>query len=178
MILLIVPIIGFIIGFGYSIWEWGRLDGEAFLGGFMGALIGLLVAVLLLLLIGAFAPTEMVLVDEYNIYALADNSRYESYVSGNAFLIRGHSKEDLVYQFMYIKDGKGYAFMEAEATKSYLNYLSDTNGTPKVEIYNEKYTSDFVSWLIGANVIGDNKEYIFWLPQDAKIVDSFIVDFE
>lgn len=178
MILLIVPIIGFIIGFGYSIWEWGCLDGEAPLYGIIGLFLGLLFAILLLLLIGAMAPTEMVLVDEYNIYALADNSRYESYVSGNAFLIRGHSKEDLVYQFMYIKDGKGYAFMEAEATKSYLNYLSDTNNTPKVEIYCEKYTSDFVSWLIGEYLFEGNKEYIFWLPQDAKIVDSFIIDFE
>ena len=178
MILLIVPIIGFFIGFGYSIWEWGRLDGDAFLYGFFGLLIGFLLAGLLCLLIGGCAPTEMVLVDEYNIYALADNSRYESYVSGNAVLIRGNSKEDLVYQFMYIKDGKGYAFMEAEATKSYLNYLSDAGGTPKVEIYGEKYASDFVAWLIGADMFEGDKEYIFWLPQDAKIVDSFIVDFE
>ena len=178
MIFLIIPIIGFFIGFGYSIWEWGRLDGDALLYGMMGLLLGLLFAIVLVLLIGAFTPTEMVLVDEYNIYALADNSRYESYVSGNAFLIRGHSKEDLVYQFMYIKDGKGYAFMEADATKSYLNYLSDANGTPKVEIYCEKYTSDFMSWLIGADLFGSDQEYIFWLPQDAKIVDSFIVDFE
>lgn len=178
MILLIVPIIGFFIGFGYSIWEWGSLDGDAFLYGFFGLLIGFLLAGLLCLLIGGCASTEMVLVDEYNIYALADNSRYESYVSGNAFLIRGHGEEDLVYQFMYIKDGKGYAFMEAEATKSYLNYLSDAGGTPKVEIYGEKYASDFVAWLIGADMFEGDKEYIFWLPQDAKIVDSFIVDFE
>lgn len=179
MIFIILPIVCSLIGFIYCACEWGQIDGEAFLYGLLGLLIGVLIALILLLFVGVLAPTETVLVEEHNIYALADNSRYESYVSGNAFLIRGHGKEDLVYQFMYIKDGKGYAFMEAEATKSYLNYLVDANDTPKVEIYQEKFTSNFVRWLLGADSFGDSvTEYIFWLPPDAKIIDSFIVDFE
>lgn len=177
MLVLIFIIVGCAIGFFIHCRDWG-FESMAFLSAIIGGLLGSLIGLVLSLFIGAGAATETVLVDEYNIYALADNSQYEGYVFGNAFLVTGQGKEDKMYQFMYIEEGKGYAFGEAKASNSYLNYLADDDTAPSVQIYQEQYKSDFVKWLTGFDYFIDEYEYIFWLPPDAEIIDSFIVDFE
>lgn len=176
MLFWIVPLVVFI---GGSIIMW-ILQGEFSCGAAFGAamaLISMIVVLLCAVCMLCAAPVGMVDTQEQEIYALADNMQYEGYVSGNAFLIRGHVSEELRYNYMYMEDGKGFGFKSVPAADCYLNYLEDPNGTPTVKIVRYDWKSPVLRWCFGSGWIKD-VEYIFYLPEDANIIDDFTVDFE
>ena len=176
MLFWIVPLVVFI---GLLLYMWIS-DGEPFWGACFG-MLGAFLAMFLVLLSAAvalcFAPVGEVDSHTHEIYALADNMQYEGYVSGNVFLIRGHTSEELRYNYMYMEEGKGFGFKSAPATDSYLNYLEDPNDTPSVKIISYDWESPVLRWCFGSDWV-KSSEYIFYLPEGANIIDDFTIDFE
>ena len=173
MIFLIVPVIGIIIGIIVHICEWGW-EAEVCLAGLIGGLIGLVVAVILwfgcALLPGA-QPT-VINTSDTEIHALVDNARYSSQVSGSVFLIQTKTEEKLKYSYMYMAEGKGYGFNEVDAKQAYINY---TNETPHMVRQYIDCESAFLRWLL-PDIYDD--EYIFYLPEDAEVINDYVIDFE
>ena len=174
MIFLICCLIGLIVGIVLVYRDWGW-DIDMLLYGFVGTLAGLAVALMLWLGVGCFIPgCEPITVNSSSteIHALADNTRYSSTVSGSVFLIQRYTNEKLEYSYMYFIEGKGYGFNEVDAKQSYINY---TDKTPYVRCDYIDYKNAFCRWLF-PDIYED--EYIFFLPEDAEVIDDFIVDFE
>ena len=172
MIWLIIPII--FIG----AWIWVGIQEEYILGGF---LVGLLAALLAAILcFGACAVIESASNVEYEIAeskeisALVDNARFSHSISGCVFLIQTRTDTTLKYSYMYYEDGRGYAFDEVNAKYCYINY---TDGVPRLDIYHPYFTNGFVKWLLGCPAFTEY-DYVFYLPQDAEVIDSFVIDFE
>jgi hypothetical protein len=171
MLFIIVPIIVFIIAFIYM-WV---IDGWE-LGFVSGLLFGTLsVFIVLIASLGFTSESNMEIgqVDKYEIHALVDNASYKGHVSGNVFLISGYVGEELEYRYMYKVDGKGYAFNSIDADDCYLNI---TSGTPILEVRNWKFKSGFLQRAFGDP--DATPEYIFYLPENAEIINEFKVDFE
>lgn len=112
--------------------------------------------------------------ESHEICALADNAQFSQKISGTVFLVEARTKASLKYSYMYHEDKKGYAINEVDAQHCYINY---TNDTPKVDIYYPHFTNSFLEWFIGGSIIAD-KEYIFYLPHDAQIINNYIINFE
>ena len=172
MIWSIIPIV-FIVT-----WIWLGIQEESI---FRGLLAGLVVAVLATILcfftwvaIECASNVEYEIAESKEISALVDNARFSHTVSSSAFLIQTRTDSTLKYSYMYYEDGRGYAFDEANAKSCYINY---TNGTPRLDIYHPYFTNGFVKWLFGCPTFTDY-EYVFYLPQDAEVIDSFVIDFE
>ena len=159
MIFLICALAGLVIGIVVSVMEWG-FDIENILYGILGALIGLLAALLLWL-----KTSEM------EVHALADNARYSSTVSGSVFIVQSRTNEKLKYSYMYECEGKGYGFDEVDAQQCYINYTEDT---PKVVHQYIGYKNPVFRWLF-PDIYED--EYIFYLPNDAQVINDFNIDF-
>ena len=169
MLLLIIPVLVFVIVFALAIW-----DGEPALG-FPLALLSGLLALMLTLLVGMFfqgAPTEVAHSETYEIHALVDNARFSDRVAGNVYLIQSHHNENLKYSYMYMVEGKGYAFNEVNANQCYLNF---NNSEPYLVKNTLRFQDETLEWLIG---YWGGPEYIFYLPSDAEVIDSFVIDFE
>jgi hypothetical protein len=152
--------------------RWHDFDGDTVLSGFLGGIIGIGVA--LLLWVGVMClPAEKIGVvdtDTTNIHALADNARYSSYVSGSVFLIQSKTEEKLKYSYMYECD-KGYGFAEVCAHASYINY---TNEEPRVTHNHLDLKNPILRWLF-PDVYED--EYIFYIPEDAQVINDYSIDF-
>ena len=172
MIWLIIPIV-FIGG-----WIWFGISERDIFGGFLAGLLATLLAAILCA--GTCAVAEYASDVEYEvaeskeISALVDNTRFSHAVSGSAFLIQTRTDSTLKYSYMYYEDGRGYAFDEVNATSCYINYTDDT---PRLDIYHPYFTNGFVEWLLGCPAFTDY-DYVFYLPQDAEVIDSFVIDFE
>ena len=172
MIWLIIPIV--FIG----VWIWSGIQEESIIGGFpVGLLATLLAAVLCF---GTCAVMECASDIEYEvaeskeISALVDNARFSHSVSGSVFLIQTRTDSTLKYSYMYYEDGRGYAFDEVNAKYCYINY---NDGAPRLDIYHPHFTNEFVEWLIGCPGFA-GYDYVFYLPKDAEVIDSFVIDFE
>lgn len=172
MLFIIIPLVLLGIVFLYS-WIW---EGELGFGFILGLLVGILSTLILFLIsLGFTSPSNMEIgqIDSYEIHALVDNASYEGYISGNVFLISGYVDEELEYRYMYNVDGKGYTFGSIDADECYLNTTTDT---PTLEVRHWKYKNDFLQWAFGDP--GINPDYIFFLPEDAEIINEFAIDFE
>jgi hypothetical protein len=176
MIFLICAVVGIVIGMVIEWHRWHDFDGDTVLSGFLGGIIGIGVA--LLLWVGVMClPAEKIGVvdtDTTNIHALADNARYSSYVSGSVFLIQIRTDSTLKYSYMYYEDGRGFAFNEVNAKSCYINYTDDT---PRLDVYHPYFTNRFIKWLLGCPGV-TGYDYVFYLPKDAEVIDSFTIDFE
>ena len=165
----LVVFVGFII--------WGICNGEFATGLGFGAILAL-VSVLVLMLFGlictGLAPQAITETETHEIHALVDNVEYENRVSGSVFLIRAYTDEELKYNYMYMVDGKGFTFNSVKAKNCYLNKTSDT---PYVVINHYDCSNKIFNFLFGEHW-NCHKEYIFYLPQDAEIIDDFTVDLE
>ena len=172
MIFLICAVIGIIIGVIINWHEWHEFDGDTILSGFIGCFFGIGVA--LLLWVGAMClPAEKIGVIETNttnIHALADNARYSSHVSGSVFLVQRKTDEKLKYSYMYECD-KGYGFAEVCAHASYINY---TNEQPHVTRNYLDFKNPVLRWLF-PDVYED--EYIFYIPENAQVINDYTIDF-
>ena len=172
MIWLIIPIV-FIVA-----WIWFAIQEEDILGGFLVGLLTVLLAAILCF--GACAVIECASDVEYEvaeskeISALVDNARFSHAVSGSVFLIQTRTDSTLKYSYMYYENGRGYAFDEVSAKSCYINY---TDGVPRLDIYHPYFTNGFVKWLLGYPAF-TGYDYVFYLPKDAEVIDSFIIDFE
>ena len=172
MIWLIVPIV--FVG----VWIWIGIQEEDIVGGFLAGLA--MAALAALLCFGTCAVVECASDVEYGvaeskeISALVDNARFSHTVSGSVFLIQTRVDSTLKYSYMYYESGRGYAFDEVNAKSCYINY---TDGTPRLDIYHPYFTNEFVRWLLGYPAFPEC-DYVFYLPQDAEVIDSFIIDFE
>ena len=172
MLFIIVPAIVFIIMLLYW-WIFEDEPGFGFLLGLMGAILGALVVLLSSLFFCGESNMQIGQIDTYEIHALVDNASYEGHIAGNVFLISGYVDEELEYRYMYKIDGKGYAFGSIEADQCYLNTTSDT---PVLEVRHQEYKNGFLRWAFGDP--GVSPEYIFFLPEDAEIIDEFKIDFK
>ena len=172
MLFWLVPLIVFI---GFVVW--GFCDGEPGAGFGFGAIFAVL-SLLLLMLVGllftGLAPQAITETETHEIHALVDNVEYEGRVSGSVFLVRAYTEEELKYNYMYMVDGKGFAFDSVKAKDCYLN---KTSKTPYVVVNHYDCSSGFINFLFGSHW-NCHKEYIFHLPQDAEIIDDFTVDLE
>ena len=172
MIWLIVPIV--FIG----VWIWFGIRDEDIIGGFLAGLIAALIAGILCLgicgIITYASDVEYKVVESKEISALADNTRFSHTTSGSVFLIQTRTDSTLKYSYMYYEDGRGYAFDEVDAKSCYINYTDDV---PRLDIYRPYFTNGFVEWLLGYSTFEDY-DYVFYLPQDAEVIDSFVIDFE
>lgn len=172
MIFLICAVIGIIIGVIVNWREWHEFDGETVLSGFIGGLIGVVVALVLWVGVMCLPAGKIGVVDAHttNIHALADNARYSSSVSGSVFLIQSKTDEKLKYSYMYECD-KGYGFAEVCAHSSYINY---TDEQPHVVHNYLDFKSPVLRWLF-PDVYED--EYIFYIPEDAQVINDYAIDF-
>ena len=172
MIWLIVPIAFF--GF----WIWCSIQEESIVGGFPAGLTAALLAVILCfgiyVVVECASDVEYEVAESCEISALVDNARFSHTISGSVFLIQTRTDSTLKYSYMYYEDGRGYAFDEVNAKSCYINY---TDGTPRLDIYHPYFTNSFVEWLLGCPAFA-GYEYVFYLPQDAEVIDSFVIDFE
>lgn len=172
MIWLIVPIV--FVG----VWIWAGIQEEDI---FESLPLGLGAAALAAFLcfctcavIECASDVEYEVVESKEISALVDNARFSHSVSGSVFLIQTRTDSTLKYSYMYYKNGRGYAFDEVNAESCYINY---TDGTPRLDIYHPYFTNEFVRWLLGCPAF-PGYDYVFYLPQDAEVIDSFVIDFE
>lgn len=172
MIWLIVPVV--FIG----AWIWFGIKEEDMLGGFLaGLLITLIVAFFCFCTCAAVecaSDIEYEIAESCEISALVDNARFSHTISGSVFLIQTRTDSTLKYSYMYYEDGRGYAFNEVNAESCYINY---TDSTPRLDIYRPYFTNGFVKWLLGCPVF-TGYDYVFYLPQGAEVIDSFVIDFE
>jgi hypothetical protein len=173
MIFIICGIIGIIVGVILAYREWGW-DILMLLDGLIGSFIGLLVSVLLWVAIATPLDNHIETVEtkEVEIYALVDNARYSSTVSGNVFIVQSRTDEELRYNYMYKEEGKGFGFAEVDADHSYINY---TKEQPHVKILTNDYDTAFLRWLL-PNIFC--KDYLFYIPEDSQIIDDFTIDFQ
>ena len=174
MIFLICGLIGLIVGLILVYRDWGW-DMDMLLYGFVGTLAGMAAALILWLGIGCLLPgceSATINSSTTEIHALADNARYSTTVSGSVFLIQRHTDEKLKYSYMYFAEGKGYGFNEVDAKQSYINY---TDETPYVRHDYIDYKSAFCRWLF-PDIYED--DYVFFLPEDAQVINDFQIDFE
>ncbi len=142
--------------------------------GLLLALCGFLLTMLVGLIFTGLAPQAITETETHEIHALVDNVEYEGRVSGSVFLIRAYTEEELKYNYMYMVDGKGFAFDSVKAKDCYLNKTSET---PYVVINHYDCSSGLINFLFGSHW-SCHREYIFYLPQDAEIIDDFTVDLE
>ena len=165
--------IGIVATVAFNIYFEGFDFLETILMGLLGSLLGFLAAVLLWLGLAGLPGAQPVVADTYTteIHALVDNARYSSATSGSVFLIQHRTDETLKYSYMYMCDGKGYAFKEVDANQCYINY---TNETPKLVYHRRDCQSAFLRWLL-PDFYED--EYVFYVPYDAEIIDDFEIDF-
>jgi hypothetical protein len=172
MLFWLIPLIVFI-----SFIIWGICDGE-FVSGLGYGTIFAPISILLVLLVGLLftdlAPQAITKTETHEIHALVDNVEYEGRVSGSIFLVRAYTDEELKYNYMYMVDGKGFAFDSVKAKNCYINKTSET---PYVVINHYDCSSGFINFLFGSHW-SCHEEYIFYLPQDAEIIDDFTVDLE
>jgi hypothetical protein len=172
MIWLIVPIV--FIG----VWIWVSIQEGEFFGGFLAGLLSALLAAVLCFgtcaVVECASDVEYEVVESKEISALVDNARFSHTVSGSVFLIQTRTDSTLKYSYMYYEDGRGYAFNEVNANCCYINYTDDV---PRLEIYEPVYTSKFITVLFGYPIF-TSYDYVFYLPKDAEIIDSFVIDFE
>ena len=145
---------------------------SAFGGFFIGAAFGAILALCINIVSVAF-PLSVAQTDRYEVHALADNARYSTAVSGSVFMTRHTTNEKVKYTYLYESD-KGYAFNEVNANSCYINY-SDSN-TAYVLVNRYDFESGFLRWLIPC--FADKVEYIFYLPESAEIIDTYVIDFE
>ena len=174
MIFYICAIIGILIGFIVNISEWG-FSGESFFTGFVGGFAGLVAALILWLGIGCIVPScDPIVINSTptEIHALVDNARYSDTVSGSVFLIQHRNEENLKYSYMYYAEDKGYGFDEVDASKCYINY---TDEAPHVVRNHMNYRGAIWRWLF-PDIYED--EYIFFIPENAEVINDFAIDFE
>lgn len=167
-LIFIVPIVAFVY----------FLVTEDFVCGFLAALIGVLITLLSLGLtcgiVECVADIDYEKTETCEISALIDNARYSHTISGSVFLIQTRTDSTLKYSYMYYEDGRGYAFDEVNANCCYINYTDDV---PRLEIYEPIYTNKFVAALFGCPTF-TSYDYVFYLPENAEVIDSFVIDFE
>lgn len=170
LICFVAAIIGTIV---YDWRKWGSLDIETFLKCILWGLIAVVIALLIWLsIVFCFSPkVDVVSSETCEITALADNARYSS-VPRSVYLIQSRVDETLKYNFMYKTEGKGYGFKAVEANLSYINY---TDGVPYVRIDQRDYKNSFLRWLL-PDII--EAEYIFYIPENAQVIDDFVIDFD
>ena len=169
MLLLIIPTLVFAIVLACAIW-----DDESALG-FPVALLAALLSLMLTLIVAMGlqgAPTEVAYGETYEVHALVDNARFSGRVAGNVYLVQSRCGEGLKYSYMYMVEGKGYAFDEANANRCYLNFI---DGEPYLVKNTLRFQNETLECLIG---YWGGPEYIFYLPNDAEMIDDFIIDFE
>ena len=176
MIFFIFIIIGLIIGIIIEYSTFHDFDSTTIITGLLGGLMGGIVGLLSILFISAYTTnsceTEIIETEEVEIYALADNPRYSSVMTG-VFIVQSITDEELKYGYMYKIEGKGYGFAEVSAEHSYLNY---TNEQPKIIINTYDYSSKILRKL-GISLMSNKKEYIFYIPEDSQVIDNYIIDF-
>lgn len=140
---------------------------------FMGILFGLIVSLLLFFILCCIPYGEIETYDDtYELRAVVDNYQYEGYVYGNIFVIRGTVDEELQYQFMYKVEDKGWTTKEMDADRVYLNFNCE-----KAEyiVRQERHANPILQKWIPYN---GSTTYILNLPDEATVIDSYIVDFQ
>lgn len=172
MIWLIIPIIFIGVWILFSIQLESVIEG--LFAGFAAALLAAIFCFGTCVAIECASDVEYKLAESKEISALVDNARFSHTVSGSVFLIQTRTDSTLKYSYMYYEDGRGYAFNEVNAKSCYINY---TDGTPRLDIYYPYFTNSFVEWLLGFPIF-TGYDYVFYLPQDAEVIDSFVIDFE
>lgn len=171
MLLWLIPLIIFVAVLVFFI-----LDGEPVAGigfGLLLALCGFLLTLCVALPLTCATPKILTETQTHEVHALVDNIQYEGYVSGNVFLTRGYVNEELKYNYMYMVEGKGFTFESIDADQCYLN---KTDKTPYV-VVNHYDCNKVISFLFGKHW-SCYSEYIFYLPENAEIIDDFSIDFE
>ena len=172
MIWLTIPI-AFVV-----VWIWVGIQEADIIEGFLAGLVTILIAAILCfgtcLVVGCALDVEYEVAESKEISALVDNTRFSHTVSGSVFLIQTRTDSTLKYSYMYYEDDRGYTFDEVNAKFCYINY---TDGTPRVDIYRPYFTNGFIASLFGPPAF-PTYDYVFYLPQDAEVIDSFVIDFE
>lgn len=172
MIWFIIPIVFVVVWILVGIQEADIIEG--FFRGLLAALIAAILCFVTCTVVECASDIKYEVAESKEISALADDARFSHAVSGSAFLIQTRTNSTLKYSYMYYEDGRGYAFNEVNAKSCYINY---TDGTPRLDIYHPYFTNGFVKWLLGYPGF-TGYDYVFYLPQDAEVIDSFIIDFE
>lgn len=172
MIWLVIPVV--FIG----VWIWAGIKEGGIIDGLLSGLLATLIATILCfstcIFVECASNVEYEIAESCEISALVDNARFSHTVSGSVFLIQSRTDSTLKYSYMYYEDGRGYAFDEVNAKSCYINY---TDGTPRLDIYHPYFTNGFVEWLLGCPAFA-RYEYVFYLPHNAEVIDSFVIDFE
>lgn len=171
MLVWFIPLLVFVIFIIQAIREW---DGTLIIYGGLATIPSLLIVLLAGLICIGLAPQTITETETCEIHALVDNIEYEEHVSGNVFLIRAYTEEELQYNYMYMVEGKGFAFNSVEAKSCYLNKTSDI---PYVVLNHYDCSNEIINFLFGRHWTC-YEEYIFYLPQDAEIIDDFAVDLQ
>lgn len=170
MIFIILPILAAIGVIVYDLFKLRHLDAETFLKCAISLLISLWLA-LGIWCISCVSNTTISDTSTCEISALVDNARYSGKVSRSVFLVQSRVDEELKYSYMFMEEGKGYGFKEVPARSCYINY---TDGNPYVVINQYDYANGFLRWLFPNPYLA---EYIFYVPENAQVIDDFDIDF-
>ncbi|RKJ69380.1 hypothetical protein D7X33_23815, partial [Butyricicoccus sp. 1XD8-22] len=131
--------------------------------------IGGIITFLIILFYSVIAEGELYKSDSIHIEALKDNSN----INGrSSFLGAGYINEEQYYFYIKVTD-KGKKMSKVSVDRAYLN---EGNYNPHIEVYGEKYKSDFAKWLFGA-IKDSTVEYIIYVPENT-ITTEFNVDME
>ena len=163
LIALVVPTIVVII---YDFIKWHYLDDETCWKSFVSTVASLGAAFVIFFISLGFCPTTCASIEKQEIYALTDSSSIER----RAYLARSYDEENLKYNYLYQKEGKGWGYRSVEAESCYINFTSDT---PYVEIQNIDYKHAFFRWLFPDFIADD---YIFYIPEDSIIINDYEMD--
>ena len=166
MIFLIALVVPTIIVIIYDFIKYGYLDDETTWKSFISTVASLGAAFVIFLTSFCWCPTTCVSVETQEIYALIDSSSVERH----AYLARSYDEENLKYNYLYQKEGKGWGYRSVEAESCYINFTLDT---PHVEIHNIDYKYAFFRWLFPDFIADD---YIFYIPEDSVIINDYEID--
>lgn len=162
----IIAMIFFIIH-EYREWHDFELRTTIFVGMFT-ALMTLLFVLILIGVIDLTADKEIIKISEYEIYSLKDASS----IKGKKYLMSGYIDEKMVYR-AFVNKEEGKAIKEFSSDKSIIY----EDGGSKVEVYSSKFTSPFISKLLGSEIAEDEIKYNIHIPE-GSITTEYELDLE
>lgn len=144
-------------------------DIEWFIKAWCYCFVWMILLVLIFNVLVFTSKTEKALSKSVEITALQDSATS----SGSFYLGSGQVEGDMMYYFMRDTD-KGQNMMKAKAGQS---FIKEGDYEPHVKIYDEVYTNKLVVWLLGEEVMEEEVEYVFYLPE-GTVTSDFKIDLE
>ena len=139
-------------------WDWDEILGLSFLN--------LLISGFCSLLLTLFIPTiTKIEKHTFELESIQDGSK----INGQFFLGSGYINERMKYSF-YLSEQQGYKLYSIDASDAYIKY---TDGKPKLEMYQEVITDDFINNF--STTLDLKTNYKIYVPK-GSILQNYTLD--